>query len=356
MCAVSASERQNVATGSATVADVHKEIIGDCVLYRADCRDVLPTLPKVDAVVTDPPYGVRDDDWDDMSEREFARFSMSWMATTASLAPEALIFGYFDNACHKLAQMIYPRVRQMVWAKPPGSQLSGASERKRWYAFEAIFHCHQGETWSVVGARDVEVAKIIKAARERLGLTRGAVEVQIRGKKTGLCYRWEEGACLPSEDDINGLREVLKLGDDFEIALQRAIRTRTETVAAARTAASAAAAERSDVLSYRTVTAGRHPCEKPIPLMFDLIETTGQSWRSVLDPFMGSGSTGVAAVQLGRSFIGIERETTYFDIACRRIEEAYKQPRLFDEPAPKPVQGSIFDTPADHVPNPSEAA
>ena len=65
---------------------------------------------------------------------------------------------------------------------------------------------------------------------------------------------------------------------------------------------------------------------------------------TILDPFMGSGTTGVACVNLGRSFIGIEREPTYFDIACRRIEEACKQPRLFDDqPAPKPVQPSFLD-------------
>jgi site-specific DNA-methyltransferase (adenine-specific)/modification methylase len=61
--------------------------------------------------------------------------------------------------------------------------------------------------------------------------------------------------------------------------------------------------------------------------------------QTILDPFMGSGTTGVAAVQMGRRFIGIEREQRYFDIACRRIEEAQKQSDLFIEaPKPKPVQ------------------
>lgn len=63
----------------------------------------------------------------------------------------------------------------------------------------------------------------------------------------------------------------------------------------------------------------------------------------VLDPFMGSGTTGVACSLLRRKFIGIELHEPYFDIACRRIEEAYKQPRLFDEPAPKPVQTSLLE-------------
>jgi site-specific DNA-methyltransferase (adenine-specific)/modification methylase len=62
----------------------------------------------------------------------------------------------------------------------------------------------------------------------------------------------------------------------------------------------------------------------------------------ILDPFMGSGTTGVACVNLGRRFIGIEIEPAYFDIACRRIEAAYRQPRLFDEPRAKPEQQAMF--------------
>ena len=59
--------------------------------------------------------------------------------------------------------------------------------------------------------------------------------------------------------------------------------------------------------------------------------------ETILDPFMGSGTTGVACANLGHKFIGIEIEPKYFDIACRRIEDAYKQPRLFHDERPKPV-------------------
>lgn len=87
---------------------------------------------------------------------------------------------------------------------------------------------------------------------------------------------------------------------------------------------------------------GGHPTEKPASLMRELVALFSNAGQRVLDPFMGSGTTGVACVSLGRSFIGIERDLKYFDIACRRIEEAYRQPRLFDEPAPKPVQGALL--------------
>ena len=65
--------------------------------------------------------------------------------------------------------------------------------------------------------------------------------------------------------------------------------------------------------------------------------------QTILDPFLGSGTTGVAAVKLGRRFIGIEIEPRYFDIACRRIEEATKQADLFIETPPAPVQLNLLD-------------
>jgi len=72
-----------------------------------------------------------------------------------------------------------------------------------------------------------------------------------------------------------------------------------------------------------------HPTAKPILLMEVQIKASTNDGQVVLDPFMGSGTTGVAAVQMGRKFIGIERESKYFDIACQRIETAQAQERLF---------------------------
>ena len=80
-----------------------------------------------------------------------------------------------------------------------------------------------------------------------------------------------------------------------------------------------------------------HPTQKPVALMQWCLGFVPDA-QTILDPFMGSGTTGVAAIQLGRSFIGIEREPKYFDIACKRIEQACNQRPLFEaEPAPQPV-------------------
>ena len=96
-----------------------------------------------------------------------------------------------------------------------------------------------------------------------------------------------------------------------------------------------------DLTNYALTSERAHPTQKPIGLMEWCIARAPPT-GTILDPFMGSGSTGVAALQLGRRFIGIEREPQYFDAARRRIAEAHAQPRLFSEPEPKPVQGALL--------------
>ena len=84
-----------------------------------------------------------------------------------------------------------------------------------------------------------------------------------------------------------------------------------------------------------------HPTQKPVRLMEWCLGFLPKA-ETILDPFMGSGTTGVACANTGRRFVGIEIDPGYFDAACRRIEAAYRQPRLFTEPTQKPVQEVLF--------------
>jgi site-specific DNA-methyltransferase (adenine-specific) len=89
------------------------------------------------------------------------------------------------------------------------------------------------------------------------------------------------------------------------------------------------------------IVASGHPTEKNVALMSDLVRQTS---GIVLDPFMGSGTTGVACAKLGREFVGIEVNEAYFDISRRRVEEAYKQADLFiPAPAPRPTQQELLE-------------
>lgn len=91
---------------------------------------------------------------------------------------------------------------------------------------------------------------------------------------------------------------------------------------------------------------GEHPTEKPVSLMAEIVADFSRPGDLICDPFMGSGTTGVACARLGRPFIGIEQNERWFDLSCRRIEVAQReytaQGRLFSEAPPKPVQTSMF--------------
>ena len=88
-------------------------------------------------------------------------------------------------------------------------------------------------------------------------------------------------------------------------------------------------------------TPKEHPTQKPVHVMQECIKFFKHAPQTILDPFMGSETTGVACAKLGRKFIGIELEPKYFDIACERIQKAYDQPDLFVAPPEKPKHQNI---------------
>jgi site-specific DNA-methyltransferase (adenine-specific)/modification methylase len=218
------------------------ETIGDATLYLGDCRDILPTLGKVDAVVTDPPFGMG-----------------NFVQTTGNVRGGAVHWND-DIPAPELFEMMRNISRhRIIW---------GAN----------FFNCFEPNGGAIV---------------------------------------WDKCQPMPnfSKADIASCTHFKK----------------TEIV-------------RIPWTNFTVSRKGKtnHPCERPIELYRWCIEYLPQPIRIVLDPFLGSGSCGVAALQIDRKFIGIEREPSYFDIACRRIEEAYRQPRLFDEPKLKPQQTDMF--------------
>ncbi|MBP6554648.1 MAG: site-specific DNA-methyltransferase [Novosphingobium sp.] len=303
------------------------ETIGCAKLYLGDCRDILPTLGKVDAVVTDPPYGVLDEAWDDMSKRELARFTMSWIGVAAGLSERAIVF-FGQRTCEVIQPLLwaaYEDVRQIIWSKGGGH----IAEDRMFYSYESAYFCHPDETFECAEPKALAVASILAKRRVLAGLSRGAIDMAVRGKKTGLCYRWEEAACLPTPQQVAVIAPLIGLDDDFAAALVEAEAAREGSVAKLREHNKAQAARQIDVFNYPAPSDRDHPTQKPVGLMTDLIGLF--DGPLILDPFMGSGTTGVAAVQMGRDFIGIEREEKYFDIACRRIEQAQRQGDLFIE-------------------------
>ena len=210
--------------------------IGRATLYLGDCRDILPTLGKVDAVVTDPPYGIGE--------------AAGKAKSRGKLAP-AKDYGNDDWDNEPIAPEIMAQVRAAGrWQIIFGGNYYDCPAAKCWLVWDKV----NGEN----DFADCELAwtNLPKAVRR-------------------ISYMW------------NGM-----------------LRANGE--------------ERGD-----------HPTQKPIGVMRWCIGHLPEPNQTILDPFMGSGTTGVAAVQMGRDFIGIEREQRYFDIACRRIDDAQRQGDMF---------------------------
>jgi len=220
------------------------ETIGDATLYLGDCLDIMPGLGKVDAVVTDPPYGIGfeyDSHTDDLA---------GWKAMMNAVVP----------VCRSIAPfVIMPScaINRMEW----------------WYENHTpdwIVAWHKGSPGHAA----------------KVGFNDWEPHVSW-GRPTRPMH---DHFSTPCGFDDNG-----------------------------------------------------HPCPKPIQYSMWLAKRAAEFGQTILDPFMGSGTTGVACAKLGRKFIGIDIDEGYFDIACKRIEDAYKQPDMFVEPpAPKPIQNDIF--------------
>ena len=211
--------------------------IGDATLYLGDCMEVLPTLGKVDAVITDPPYGIN-----------FAAMPTKWQRAAG----------------------------------------------------------HQPTDWDDATVPDIDKIRNLGPIQVIWGGNYYALPLS-RGWLT-----WFKPDAPPS------------MGH-FEMAWTNLDRN---------------AKQISCSISQTNKERVGHPTQKPLAVMLWTIKQAG-SPEKILDPFMGSGTTGVAAIQLGRKFIGIERERKYFDIACARIENAQRQQTLF-EPQVKQEQGALL--------------
>lgn len=212
-----------------------KEVIGNAVLYLGDCRDILPALPKVDAVITDPPFGVG-----------------NFVQVTGSKRGRGELYG-----------------KEVTWNEsPPTNEVFEIIKKKSkhriiWGA--NFFNCFEENGGAIIWDKFQKMPNFSKA-------------------DIASCTHYKK-------------TEIVRIPwTNFDVARQ----AQTD-----------------------------HPCERPVSLYEWCIDYLPKPIKSVLDPYLGSGSCGVAAIGMGKEFIGIEREPKYFDIACRRIEDAQRQGGLF---------------------------
>ena len=217
--------------------------IGNATLYLGDCMDILSTLDKVDAVITDPPYGLK-------------RFEKGFGTTR-----------FKGHGAEK---------EGLIWDKTPEKAF-----------FDMLLS--KGENSIIWGANNFELPT------SEYFLVWDKQQTVDNFASAELAYT-----------NVKVPAKVFKYSIHQHNQIEKS-----------------------------------HPTQKPVSLMCWCLSFVPKA-ESILDPFMGSGTTGVAAIQMGRKFIGIEREQKYFDIACKRIEQAVSQPQLFEPEPVKQVQEAMF--------------
>jgi site-specific DNA-methyltransferase (adenine-specific) len=224
-----------------------KVVIGSAELYLGDCLEILPTLGKVDAVVTDPPYGV----------------------------------GYVGSATRH-----------------------SAIEENGYIRFE--------DTPENVLAICVPAIELARKIAGRVCLTPGIRNARLYPVPDGEGVIWYPSGANCGPWGFVTHQPIFYYGKcPFLATGQGSMPTGFQ--------------------STEAVEQNGHPCPKPIRQMTWLVRRASIAGETICDPFMGSGTTGVACAKLGRKFIGIEIEPRYFDIACKRIKEAHRQLDLFND-------------------------
>lgn len=245
-------------------------IIGNATLYLGDCREILPTLTKVDAVITDPPYGTTQCAWDAVIP-----LPDMWSAlecVTGRETPIAL-FGSEPFSSFLRVSNIKRFKHDWIWDKPKGTGFLNAKKQP--------LRCH--ELISVFSDGPTRYYPQKTIGHERKTTFRAKhLQTDVYGEMSG-DYHYDSTERYP--------RSVLTFSSD-------------------------------------TQNRSLHPTQKPVALMQYLILTYSKSLETVLDFAMGSGTTGVASTIESRAFIGVEKDPAYFDIACRRIDDAQRQARL----------------------------
>lgn len=250
-------------------------------LYQGDCLEVMKTLPdgSIDAIITDPPYGTTSCSWDSVIP-----FESMWSELKRIIRPNRaiLLFGSEPFSSRLRLSNIEWFKYDWKWRKnrPVGFVNAKLKPLK---AYEDIIVFSNGKTAN-------------KNKNNMLYNPQGLVKCDRPGTKTGNKHG-QNSYYRPSQD--KGYKQEWT---NYPI----------------------------DVLEVTETESGKkvHPTQKPVPLMEYLIKTYTNEGDTVLDFTMGSGTTGVAAIEIKRNFIGIELDDTYFSIAKERIEAAHNKPSL----------------------------
>ncbi len=358
------------------MAILREERIGNQRLILGDCLQVMPTLGRFDAVVTDPPYGKVKGEFDHAwtNRANMLPDVERWIdAISDAIKPNGTLWWF---AWPSLAGRIEDRIARrmnvlshVVWQKPSATGQKASKEALRApmpMTERLIMAEHYGSDTSAMGeagyrskcneAARLTFGKYITGIRAVHRLTMKALTEAVGAYGSvnhgGACSNWENGNNVPTIDQYLKLqsafpgcfdREYEDLRREYESKRLEHEDLRIQYEGLRRYFDCKSGDQFSDVWNFASNSeATGHPTTKPLALMEYLVRLSVRPGGGCLDPFMGSGTTLVACQRMGRHGTGIELDPDYFDIACRRVDEAARQPDLLiPETRPQPTQEAM---------------
>ncbi len=258
-----------------------EHLSGDVALYLADARDILPSLQPVDMIFTDPPYGHNSNDGDLIHNWERA-LGVSKYTSIESQTARPIANDGFDET-DKLIKWFFAIAPKLLASGGCCCCCCGGGGPDPQFA-----------RWSLEMDKYLQFKQMVVWDKGPMGMGwhyRRSYETVLVGEKPGAACQWFDKSGK-IENIIRpgylGIRKIIPQSDD-------------------------------------------HPTPKPPELAKHFIKLHTERGQTVLDPFMGCGSTGVAAVKEGRGFVGVELDKQWFDVACKRINIALHEPSLFKE-------------------------
>lgn len=323
------------------------------MLIHSDCLEALRNLPanSVDLVLTDPPYNIdKVRNWDKWNSREsYISWCGEWIRECVRVLKDNGSFYFFHNDMPQIAMLMeWIRVntplvfkQMIVWNKrfegsPNKGYMDGycAVENLRNYKLMAeycLFYTFQDQTGLTTVMHDTNnfstLRQYFKDYQEALGLSKNDI-LRAIGQSADHCFRWgstqwdlptaetyAEIGKLPLKNEFIR-KEYEDLRKEYE-DLRREYEDLRYTFNNQKT--------HHSVWNYDFAPKQGHITPKPVDLIRNIIKHSTNKGDTVLDPFLGSGTTAIAAVLEGRDWIGIEREAEYCDIARARIAAAEPQ-------------------------------
>jgi site-specific DNA-methyltransferase (adenine-specific) len=328
-------------------------------LHHGDCLEIMKDIGSVDAVITDPPYNIRKADWDKIDN--YIDWCGLWLKETARITKDNGCLYFFHNDMTQIAPlMVYIDVatpyvfRQfIVWnkrfdnAKNKGF-LDGFIEVEHLRNYQQmaeyiLYYTFQDETGlskimghCVYPTREYIRGEIIRArgkiVLKEINNVLGTADSG-GGVASAVLSLDKANPVMITKEHYETLRTWLNNGEyeylrqEYEDLRQEYEDLRQEYEDLRYTFNNQKT--HHSVWNYEIAPKNGHMTPKPVELMRTIIRHSTNPGDTILDPFMGSGTTGAACAELGRNFIGIEIDKDYFEIAKKRIETAYAQEIMF---------------------------